>query len=204
VLRVAQDFGVGFLPSMPGVAAWFVPLLGVLELRRVLRTLVVAGRRRQLRMEYRVPLETSAFVEQLGAFDSGAPTEMLLPAKVSDITLSGLGFETSAPLPQGSLVRLSLHLPGIADGDSNAISLLAKVRSCRQTTEGFRIGTEMAVADETTRRRIIEYCHVVWPYRRLHGSAPSLVPVPVPVAVPWMVPSAPRALAAGSGSPLAV
>jgi cellulose synthase (UDP-forming) len=204
VLRIAQDFGVGFLPSMPGVAAWFVPLLGVLELRRVLRTLVVAGRRRQLRMEYRVPLETSAFVEPLGAFDSGAPTEMLLPAKVSDITVSGLGLQTAAPLSQGSLVRLSLRLPGIADDDWNEISLLAKVRSCRQTADGFRIGTEITVADEATRRRIVEYCHVVWPYRRLRGSAPSLpiAPAPLPVAVPRTIVPAPRPLAAGSGSPL--
>lgn len=185
VLRVAQDFGAGFLPAMPGFAAWFVPLLGVLELRRVVRTLVVAGRRRQLRTEYRTPLEASAFVEPLQAFESGAPTEMLLLAKVHDITFSGIGFEMNTPLPQQSLVRLSLRLPGVDDQRSTAISIEARVRSCRRTSAGWRVGAAITAADQATRRRIVEYCHVVWPYLRLRGRVEPLpLAAPAPAAAP--------------------
>jgi cellulose synthase (UDP-forming) len=184
VLRLAQDFGVGFLPPMPGFAAWFVPLLGVIELRRVLRTLVVAGRRRQLRTEYRTPLEVSAFVEPLHAFETGAPTEMLLIARVHDMTTTGLGFEMDAPLPSGSFVRLSLHLPGVQDDESSPISVQAQVRSCYRTQDGWRVGATITAADQQARRRIVEYCHVVWPYRRLHGQAisrPTAAPAPAPI-----------------------
>lgn len=179
VLRLAQDFGLGFLAPMPGFAAWFVPLLGVIELRRVLRTLVVAGRRRQLRTEYRTPLEVSAFVEPLDGFQTGAPTEMLLLAKVHDITTTGLGFEVDAPLPGGSLVALSLKLPGVDEHQSSPISMQARVLSCRRTQSGWRVGTTITVADRQARRSILEYCHVVWPYRRLRDQPPSL-----PAAVP--------------------
>ncbi len=184
VLRLAQDFGVGFLPPMPGFAAWFVPLLGVIELRRVLRTLVVAGRRRQLRTEYRTPLEVSAFVEPLHAFEAGAPTEMLLLAKVHDVTTTGLGFEMDAPLPDDSFVRLSLHLPGVHEDESTPISVQAQVRSCHRTQDGWRVGATIASADRHAKRSIVEYCHVVWPYRRLLGQAPSLprtAPAPAPI-----------------------
>ena len=53
LLRIATDAGVGLLPAMHGFAAWFVPLLGLVELRRVTRTLAFVARRRQLRGEYR-------------------------------------------------------------------------------------------------------------------------------------------------------
>ena len=52
-LRLLDLAGVGPLPDMPGIAAWIVPLLGLIELRRVLRTLLAVGRRRQRRQVYR-------------------------------------------------------------------------------------------------------------------------------------------------------
>jgi cellulose synthase/poly-beta-1,6-N-acetylglucosamine synthase-like glycosyltransferase len=192
VLRVLQDFGAGFLPSMPGFAAWFVPLLGTLELRRVLRTLAVAGRRRQLRTEYRTPLETSAFVEPRGTMTP--PRDVLAPepagtpllAKVHDITHSGLGFELATPLDRESMMRLSLRLPEVDGERASTISFEAQVRSCRQTSSGWRIGAAITHADEDVRRRIVEYCHVVWPYLRLRGivdQIPLAAPTTAPLAV---------------------
>jgi hypothetical protein len=210
VLRVIQDFGAGLLPSMPGFAAWFVPLLGALELRRVLRTLAVAGRRRQLRTEYRTPLETSAFVEPLQAAEpplslgrpravepprslarpravlAAEPASTPLLAKVHDITHSGLGFELATPLDRESVVRLSLRLPGVDRERASTISFEAQVRSCRQTSSGWRIGAAITRADEDARRRIVEYCHVVWPYLRLRGTfdqPPLAAPTTAPPAV---------------------
>jgi cellulose synthase (UDP-forming) len=183
VLRLAQDFGLGLLPPMPGFAAWFVPLLEVIELRRVLRTLVVAGRRRQLRTEYRTPLEVSAFVEPLHAFETGAPTEMLLLARVHDITTTGLGFEMDAPLPNDSFVRLSLRLPGVQEDRSSPLSVQAQVRSCQRTQDGWRVGATITAADRQARRSILEYCHVVWPYRRLLGQSPALPTAAAPAPI---------------------
>lgn len=183
VLRVAQDLGYGFLPAMPGFAAWFVPLLGVLELRRVMRTLVIAGRRRQMRTEYRTPLEAAVFVERLEASQSEAHAEKLLLARGQDITLAGLGFEVETELQVESQVRLSLRLPGLQKDESTLISVQASVRSCRQTAAGWRVGAEITAASPQDRQRIVEYCHVIWPYRRLRTDAPSR-PVEMPAALP--------------------
>jgi cellulose synthase (UDP-forming) len=212
-LRVAQDLGVGFLPPMRGFAAWFVPLLGAIELRRVLRTLLLAGRRRQLRSEYRTPVETAALVQPLPSSSassaqppsrssaqtpsrSSAQTPSLvspqtpspgkddvpLLARVSDVTASGLGFELAEPLPAGSKARLTLHLPGVRDHESpQPVTIEVRVRSCRQAGESWRIGAEISSCGRGERRRLVEYCSVVWPYRRLRGapiSAPADAPEP--------------------------
>jgi hypothetical protein len=84
VLRVAEDTGVGPLPAMHGFAAWFVPLLGAFELRRIVRTLAFVGRRRQLRGEYRTPIAAAA---------------VIVP---------------SGPLPIGTLADLTLQLPDVS------------------------------------------------------------------------------------------
>lgn len=196
-LRVAQDFGYGFLPAMPGFAAWFVPLLGLLELRRVMRTLVIATRRRQLRTEYRTPLETSVRVEPLDALDPDGRAPMPLLGRGQDITLAGVGFELGRPLPPQTRLRLSLHLPGVEDHEATLISVQAIVRSCRQSASGWRLGAEITDAGPQDRRRIVEYCHVVWPYQRLRAEAPR------PLATPATLPAAaPAALAAPTAAPV--
>jgi hypothetical protein len=211
VLRVAEDLGAGFLPPMRGMAIWFVPLIGALELRRVLRTLLLVGTRRQLRMDYRTPLELSAQLS-LGAAEQAAigtaaaigtrsapagaarPTasatdtsvvgadvldadpaprvSMPLLARVRDLSPSGIGFELATPLAIGATVELSLQLPTVRNLHPGPMRIHTEVRSCRQTRDGWRIGAEIRVCEEHDRRRIIEYCHVIWPYERLRGGIP--------------------------------
>src|SRR6185437_16643099 len=85
-LRLAQDFGLdGVLPAMHGFASWFVPLLGIIELGRVLRTLVHVAKRRQLRVEYRTPLAASAVIVA-GERPDGDQTSLL--GRMRDITPS--------------------------------------------------------------------------------------------------------------------
>lgn len=199
-LRIAEDLGAGVLPPIPGFAAWFVPVLGVIELRRLLRTLLLVGRRRQLRSEYRTPLETSAFLEELTSpaatampvsaitamptanGDRPADTVPLL-ARMSDITVGGLGFEVASEMRQGSKLRLTLRLPSLSQPQGEQIEIEAQVRSCMPTTEGWRIGAAITACGQSERRRIVEYCHVVWPYRRLRGEAAALPSVPVPLEI---------------------
>lgn len=163
-LRVSEDFGAGFLPAMHGFAAVFVPALGALELRRMLRTLRIVSTHHQLRADFRAPLETAAVVTPSAGMD-----EMPLLGKVSDVTPSGIGFELHRPLRSGSSAALSLHLPTIGAAARAAVTIEVKVRSCRQVGAGWRLGARIVGCSEQDHRRLLEYCHVIWPYARLHG-----------------------------------
>lgn len=171
VLRIAEDAGAGVLPAMHGFAAWFVPLLGAIELRRVTRTLVLVGRRRQLRGEYRTQLTAAAVIVPNEDIVHDGPS---LLGRMCDITTTGVGFELSRPLPIGTLASMTVQLPGI-DGAPQATRLEVAVRSCRAYGQEWRIGAEIVSCEESDRRRVLAYCNVVWPYRRLRGdSLPSL------------------------------
>ena len=186
ILRLAADAGFGVLPPMRGFAAWFVPLLGLFELRRVLRTLALVGRHRQLRGEYRTPLSASVAIGVRRA--PGAPTETaageIAPGQTvlghtCDITPSGIAVELSRPLPIGARASLTVPLPGAqaAHVPAPPIHLDVSIQTCRPQGELWRIGASIASCSDEDRRRIIEYCHVSWPYQRLRGfrTAP-LVP----------------------------
>jgi hypothetical protein len=185
VLRVLEDFGVGFLPVMHGFAAWFVPLLGIFELRRVNRTLAHVARRRQLRGEYRTPLTVAALIVPDGEAPTpatvpdgeatsailaegeaaatatlparaGAPTTSLL-GRMRDVTGSGVGFELSRPLATGTRASLTVQLPSVS-GESTPTRLQIEVRS------------SIVGCGEADRRALLAYCNVVWPYMRLRGE----------------------------------
>lgn len=185
VLRVTEDAGVGPLPAMRGFAAWFVPLLGAFELRRIARTLAFVGRRRQLRGEYRTPLAAAAMI---ALSDDLHDDETSLLGRMHDITTSGVGFELSRPLPVGTLADLTVQLPAVS-GEPVATRLRVAVRSCLAHGREWRIGAAIVACEEEDRRRVLSYCNVVWPYRRLRGEdellpAPadaSRVPAPAPV-----------------------
>lgn len=172
VLRILEDAGVGPLPVMHGLAAWFVPLLGAFELRRITRTLAFVGRRRQLRGEYRTPIAAAAAIVPKGDLHDGDPS---LLGRMHDITTSGVGFELSRPLTLGTLASLTIQLPDVT-GEPVATRLEVAVRSCLAHGNEWRIGAAIVGCEEDDRRRVLSYCNVVWPYRRLHGETES-VPV---------------------------
>lgn len=204
-LRIATDLGTGVLPPIPGFAAWFVPALGLIELRRLTRTLLLVGRRRQLRCEYRTPLEGSAVVEtSAGSGAPGSAAEVLaaagasavaaastqdrrpardavpLLARMSDITVYGLGFEVATKLQEGTELRVTLRLPSLRGRATDPITIAAKVRSCRRTAGAWRIGATIVDCGASERRAIVEYSHVIWPYKRLRGEAPAALPAVEP------------------------
>ncbi|MFZ1156053.1 MAG: glycosyltransferase family 2 protein [Solirubrobacteraceae bacterium] len=167
LMRIAEDLGAGVLPAMHGFAAWFVPLLGVVELRRVVRTLVLVGRRRQLRGEYRTQLAAAAVIVPSEDLTDEGPS---LLGRMCDITTGGVGFELSRPLPIGTLASLTVQLPGVT-GEPMVTRLGVAVRSCMAHGHDWRIGAAIVDCEESDRRRVIAYCNVVWPYRRLRGEA---------------------------------
>jgi cellulose synthase (UDP-forming) len=177
LLRVAQDFGVdGLLPAMHGFASWFVPLLALIELARVLRTLVLVAKRRQLRAEYRTPLATSAVIVADTGSDGGK-ARML--GRMRDVTPSGVGFELSRPLSPGTRASLSLQLPSLT-GEGSATCLQVEVRSCLAHEHDWRIGAEVVECSEPDRQALIAYCHVLWPYMRLRGEEAVHLPAAAP------------------------
>ncbi len=175
LLRILEDVGVGPLPAMHGFAAWFLPLLGAFELRRITRTLAFVGRRRQLRGEYRTPIAAGAVIVPSGHLRDSDPS---LLGRMHDITTSGVGFELSRPLPIGTLADLTVQLPDVGR-DPVPTRLQVAVRSCLAHGGEWRIGAAIVTCDEEDRRRVLSYCNVVWPYRRLRGEAD---PVPELVA----------------------
>jgi cellulose synthase (UDP-forming) len=171
VLRIADDAGVGPLPVMHGFAAWFVPVLGAFELRRITRTLAFVGRRRQLRGEYRTPIAAAAVIVPSGDLPDDDPS---LLGRMHDITTSGVGFEFSRPLPLGTLASLTIQLPDV-NGEPVPTRLEVAVRSCLAHGNEWRIGAAIVACAEEDRRRVLSYCNVVWPYRRLRGET-EIVP----------------------------
>jgi cellulose synthase (UDP-forming) len=196
-LRCMDLFGSGPLPDLPGIAAVIVPLLGLIELRRVLRTLVLTGARRQRRLVYRFEGNAPAHT-----FVSGQP----VVGSVVDASASGLGLVMEKPLPVGGRPLLQLRLSD-ATGDVHDAGVWVDVRSCRQVGDSYLVGASIVAIDPVARMRLMEWCYVVCSHEKLRGHAPSYErpaeeaePIVVPVddvhALPFRV-SAPEPAVAG-------
>jgi cellulose synthase (UDP-forming) len=107
-LRLLDLVGVGPLPDLPEFAAVVVPLLGLIELRRVLRTLLLVGCHRQRRLVYR--------------FAGDAPAQCLsadghVGGRLVDASPRGVGLVLDAPLAVGAQPTVMLELQN-ASGQS--------------------------------------------------------------------------------------
>jgi hypothetical protein len=183
IVRLLDEAGVPLVRNLPGIAFWVVPLLGIFELRRLLRTLTIVSRRRQRRIEYRMPIDTPVVAMANGGVEIHGWTRDLCP--------SGLGLEVLTPLPAGTVIDATFELPALS-GRPPSVALALVAQTCRPLALGtsWAIGTRIAAADDETARRIIEYCYVVCQVERLRTGrqlalpAPALVEVPARVLVP--------------------
>lgn len=200
--RIAQDTGLYLpfglaLPSLPGIALWVVPLVGVFELRRVLRTLALVARRRQLRVEYRMPLDAPAIV--VPAPGGGQP----LIGRVRDLSPSGVGLELPSPVAPGTRLAATVQLPQLADSNAPVpVTLQTQVQSCRPDGERWTAGARILDCDAHDLRRVVEYCYVVHQLRRLRPrdqDLPTSLPTPVIPAL-----SSSSLLSSSSRAPAAV
>jgi len=163
VLRLLDLGGVGPLPDLPGIAAVIVPLLGLIELRRLLATTVAVGRRRQRRLVYR--------------FEGDAPAECYsedrhVPARLVDASASGLGLVAAAPLEVGERPAVMLELEDAA-GENHQVAVQVEVRSCREAEGSFLVGATILEIDPAARLRLMEWCYVVCSHERLRGHRPA-------------------------------
>jgi cellulose synthase (UDP-forming) len=172
-MRLADLVGFGPLPDLPGVAAAIVPLLGLIELRRMMRTLISVGRRKQRRLVYRLVGDAPAncFAE-----------EGHVGGRLIDASASGVGLVLDAPLKVGACPAILLDLQDAAGG-SHEIAAQVEVRSCREEDGHYLVGASILELDPGSRMRLMEWCYVVCSHERLRGHRPGDVPTPEPIVI---------------------
>ncbi|MFL5818704.1 MAG: glycosyltransferase [Conexibacter sp.] len=174
VMRVLDLWGVGPLPDLPPVAEIVIPLLSVIELRRILRTLVLVSGRRQRRLIYR--------------FEGDAPALCLSPAgsipgRLVDANATGLGLVVSAPLDVGAQVPIRLQLED-SEGESRDVHVVAEVRSCCPSADGYVLGTRVVQLEPEARMALMEWCYVVCSHQEVRGTRPGERSPADPIALP--------------------
>jgi cellulose synthase (UDP-forming) len=167
-MRLLDLAGVGPLPDMPGIAAVVVPLLGLIELRRALRTLWAVGRRRQRRQVYR--------------FEGDAPAHCFAAAghiggQLVDASAAGVGLVLDRPVPVGERPAVLLELDD-AGGGAHEVAAQVEIRSCREADGRYLVGATIEEIDAASRMRLMEWCYVVCSHERLRGRRPA-APAPV-------------------------
>jgi cellulose synthase (UDP-forming) len=162
-LRLLDLAGAGPLPDLPGVAAVIVPLLGLIELRRILRTLFAVGRRRQRRLIYRFQGDAPAHCFSADAHVGG---------RLVDASAAGVGLVLDAPLDPGSRPDVLLQLQD-ATGDMHEVAAQVEVRSCREVEGRWLVGATIAEMDAASRMWLMEWCYVVCSHERLRGHRPA-------------------------------
>jgi cellulose synthase (UDP-forming) len=162
-MRLLDLAGVGPLPDMPGIATVVVPLLGLIELRRVVRTLRAVGRRRQRRQIYR--------------FEGDAPANCFaaeghIGGRLVDASAAGVGLVLDAPVKVGERPAVLLELENAA-GDAYEVAAQIEIRSCREIDGRHLVGATIEEMDPASRMRLMEWCYVVCSHERLRGHRPA-------------------------------
>jgi len=182
VMRVLDLWGVGPLPDLPPIADVVVPLLALIELRRILRTLVLVGGRRQRRLIYRFEGDAPAL-----CLTSGGP----IPGRLLDANAAGLGLVTSAPIEAGVRVPVRLELED-SEGAPRDVHVVVEVRSCRAGAEGFVLGTRIVELEPAARVALMEWCYVVCSHQEVRGIRPGVRATEAAPASPVAQPLVPQ------------
>ncbi|HEX5761759.1 MAG TPA: glycosyltransferase [Solirubrobacterales bacterium] len=163
LMRALDLVGLGPLPDMPGIATAVVVALGLIELRRVLRTLLAVGRRQQRRQIYR--------------FEGDAPAHCFSGAthvggRLVDASAAGVGLVLDAPLAVGTRASVLLELHD-AGGEAHEVAAEVEVRSCREADGRQLVGATIERIDPSSRMWLMEWCYVVCSHERLRGRRPA-------------------------------
>jgi cellulose synthase (UDP-forming) len=185
LMRLLDLLGLGPLPDMPGIATVVVVVLGAIELRRVMRTLLAVGRRRQRRQVYRFEGDAPAH-----CFDGDSH----VGGRLVDASAVGVGLVLDALLPIGSSPSVLLELEDAA-GANHEVAARVTVRSCREVEGRQLVGATIERIDPDSRMRLMEWCYVVCSHERLRGHRPAIPADVEPIVMPLGEPS-PRALVA--------
>src|SRR4029077_535513 len=119
VMRVLDLCGVGPLPDLPPIAKVVIPLLSLIELRRILRTLVLVAGRRQRRLIYRFEGDALA----LCLTPSGS-----ISGRLQNRNAAGPGLVVTAPIDVGAHIPIRLQLED-SEGATRDMHAVVEVRS---------------------------------------------------------------------------
>jgi len=189
-LRLLDLAGIGPLPDLPGIAALIVPLLGLIELRRVLRTLLAVGKRQQRRQVYRFEGEAPAHCFAAGGHVGG---------QLVDASAAGVGLVLDAPVNVGEQPAVLLELEE-ATGEAHEVAAQVEVRSCREVDGHYLVGATIKEMDPASRMRLMEWCYVVCSHERLRGHRPA-APAPESEAIVMPLDAAPAPIRALEQAP---
>ena len=126
ILRLLDLVGAGPLPDLPGIAMFLVPALGLIELRRVVGTLLAVGRRQERRHVYRFQGDAPAHCFSESGHTGG---------RLVDASAAGIGLVLEEPLPVGSRPSILLELVD-AGGARHEVAAEVKVRSAGRSAGG--------------------------------------------------------------------
>jgi hypothetical protein len=166
-MRVLDLWGIGPLPDLPPIAEVIIPLLALVELRRILRTLVLVAGRRQRRLIY--------------PFEGDAPALCLtpggsIPGRLLDANAAGLGLRVTAPIEVGACVPIRLRLED-SEGEPRDVHVAVEVRACRPSQDGHLLGTRIVALEPEARVALMEWCYVVCSHQEVRGTRPGERPV---------------------------
>ncbi|HSS04946.1 MAG TPA: glycosyltransferase [Solirubrobacterales bacterium] len=173
-LRLLDLAGAGPLHDLPGIAAVIVPLLGLIELRRVLRTLLAVGRRQQRRQIYRFEGDAPAHCFAAGGHIGG---------QLIDASAAGIGLVLDASVTVGERPAVLLELEDAA-GDAHEVAAQVEIRSCREAEGRWLVGATIEEIDSASRMRLMEWCYVVCSHERLRGHRPAKPTAREPIVMP--------------------
>lgn len=185
VWRLTALFGAVPAPELPGLAAWLVPALAALELRRVIRSLRYVGGRHQVRLHPRFPLEAAVRLRS-SAGEHRVGTTL-------DVSTRGLAVVLDHPLTFGMSAVVEVELP-TPDGPTTNVEVQARAMQSRRRADGrWHVGLRIERLSIDARLALVRATYVcVLPdlLRRIEPAAPMSMP-------PIVSPSS----AAGSATP---
>ncbi|MEZ5117149.1 MAG: cellulose synthase catalytic subunit [Candidatus Nanopelagicales bacterium] len=189
ILRIAILAGAAIpLPTLPGLALWLVPLLGVIELRRVLRTFYLVGLRRQRRREFRFPTRVPAVLDLAdGNVRHGSTL---------DLSGGGVRLLVDGPAALGGAGELTLLLdrapvPGdraqhVEAPGPDVVRIGMEVLGCRPAHVGdgeeprWTVQAMFSRDDADALDAVTDWCYVRTSFERLRGARPAAPVVDVP------------------------
>ena len=139
VLRLLDLAGVGPLPDLPGIAAVIVPLLGLIELRRVLRTLV--RRRPPPAAPPRLPLRG----RRRGRLLLGADGHVA--GRLVDASAAGVGLVARRAARRSAHARRSCSSSTTPPARRHEVAAQVEVRCCREADGRYLVGATIIEID---------------------------------------------------------
>ncbi len=121
---------IGVLPRLPGLALWLISALAIMEIRRLLRTLVLVTKRRQQRSAYRLP---AAFA--CAGYEPGEAGGAYIVGQTIDVSQIGIGVAVSE---YNGIKRGSKLVLGI-DFEDRVARFYVEVRSVRAGFAGLAV-----------------------------------------------------------------